>query len=329
MYEYKVPEDVLSGKTTDVYFKRTMDILKAEGINPTVVMEVFPTRDGILCGMKEEMALLKEILPEGAEAWALKDGDSMARKEVVLRIKAPYQSFGLYETAICGYLASSSGWATAANACVQAAGSTPVTSFGARHLHPNVAGPMEYAAVVGGCAGCATIIGAEMAGINPSGTIPHALVLVMGDTLKAAQAFDKHMAPGVVRVALVDTFNDETVEAIRVAQAMGDHLAAVRLDTPRERGGVTLELVRELRARLDQAGMKHVGIFVSGGFDVEKITYFKENNAPVVGYGIGSQITAAKPIEFTADIHEIDGRPVAKRGRIPGVTENPRLVRVI
>ncbi len=329
MYNYKVPEDVLSGKTTDVYFKRTIDILKAEGINPTVVMEVFPSRDGILCGMKEEKALLTEILPKDAEVWALNDGDTMSRKEVVLRIKAPYQAFGLYETAICGYLASSSGWATAARDCVKAAEPIPVTSFGARHLHPNVAGPMDYAAVVGGCAGCATILGAEMAGVKPSGTIPHALVLVMGDTVKAAQAFDRHMAPDVARVALVDTFNDETVEAIRVAEAMGDHLSAVRLDTPRERGGVTLELVKELRARLDQAGMHHVGIFVSGGFDVEKITYFRENNAPVVGYGIGSQITAAKPIEFTADIHEIEGQPIAKRGRIPGITGNPRLKRVI
>ncbi len=329
MYKYVVPERVLNGGTTDVYFKRTQDILKAEGINPVVVMEVFPGRDGILCGIKEDIALLKKILPKDAEVWALDEGEPMSRKEVVLRIKAPYQSFGLYETAICGYLSSSSGWATAAHECVAVAGGIPVTSFGARHVHPNIAAEMDYAAVVGGCNGCATILGAQMAGCKPSGTIPHALVLVMGDTLKATKAFDKHMPKSVARVALVDTFTDEALEAVRVSEALGKHLAAIRIDTPKERGGVTMDLVRELRARLDQAGMEHVGIFVSGGFSTEKIKMFTDNKVPVVGYGVGSQISSAPPIEFTADIHEIDGKPIAKRGRIPGVTENPRLKRVI
>ena len=35
--------------------------------------------------------------------------------------------------------------------------------------------------------------------------------------------------------------------------------------------------------------------------------------------------SGATPIDFTGDIKEIDGRPIAKRGRIPGVTESPRL----
>jgi nicotinate phosphoribosyltransferase len=38
----------------------------------------------------------------------------------------------------------------------------------------------------------------------------------------------------------------------------------VRLDTPSERGGVTPDLVKEVRARLDQAGFSYVKIFVSG-----------------------------------------------------------------
>jgi len=45
----------------------------------------------------------------------------------------------------------------------------------------------------------------------------------------------------------------------------------------------------------------------------------------VDAFGVGSAISAAAAIDFTADIKEVDGRPVAKRGRIPGLTENPRL----
>ncbi len=40
---------------------------------------------------------------------------------------------------------------------------------------------------------------------------------------------------------------------------------------------------------------------------------------------MGSYISGAAPIDFTADIKEIDGRPIAKRGRIPGRTPSPRL----
>jgi nicotinate phosphoribosyltransferase len=328
--KFEPSEAVLSGETADVYFARTVEILHKEGLDPVATMEFFAGRAGILCGMEEVKSLLARVLPEGkSKVWALADGESMKDREVVLRITAPYQSYGLYETAIDGILAHCSGWATAARECVEAAGGIPVVSFGARHVYPSVAGIMDYSAVVGGCAGCSSIAGAELAGIEPSGTIPHALILVIGDTAKATLAFDKHMPKGVPRVALVDTFKDETEEAVLVAEALGEKLASVRLDTPPERGRVSPDLVKEVRARLDLAGFKKVKIFVSGGVNVERIRQFVEAGAPVDGFGVGSYISGAKPIDFTADLHEIEGKPIAKRGRIPGITPNPRLKRIM
>jgi len=162
-----------------------------------------------------------------------------------------------------------------------------------------------------------------------SGTMPHSLILVMGDTVRATVAFDKHIPESIGRVALVDTFKDEAEESLRVAEALGKRLGSIRLDTPAERGGVTVDLVKEVRARLDLAGYNWVKIFVSGGLDVERIKLFIGAGAPVDGFGVGSFISGARPIDFTADIHEIDGQPIAKRGRIPGVTKNPRLKRVL
>jgi nicotinate phosphoribosyltransferase len=253
----------------------------------------------------------------------------MSRKEVVLRITAPYLSYGIYETAILGFLSHGSGWATAARQCVEAAGDIPVVSFGARHVHPAVAAHMDYAAIVGGCVSASTPAGARLAGVSPSGTMPHAMILCFGDTVRAAVAFDKHMPPDVPRIVLVDTFRDEPQESVAVAQALGERLNGVRLDTPGERGGVTADLVKEVRAHLDLAGFPHVQIFVSGGVTPDRIRELREAGAPVDGYGVGSYITSARPIDFTADLHEIDGKPIAKRGRIPGITPNPRLVRVL
>jgi nicotinate phosphoribosyltransferase len=328
--KFEPPEAVLSGETADIYFARTVEILRREGLNPVATVEVFASRGGVFCGIEEVKALLSRVLPEDKrEVWALAEGETMKEKEVVLRITAPYQSYGLYETAIDGILAHCSGWATAARECVEAAQGVPVVSFGARHVHPSVAGIMDYSAIIGGCAACSSIAGAKLAGIEPSGTIPHALILIIGDTVEATLAFDKHMPARVPRVSLVDTFRDEAEEAVLVAEALGKKLSAVRLDTPPERGRVTPGLVKEVRARLDLAGFKYVKIFVSGGMDVERIRQFVEEGAPVDGFGVGSYISGARPIDFTADLHEVGGKPIAKRGRIPGITPNPRLKRIL
>jgi nicotinate phosphoribosyltransferase len=46
-------------------------------------------------------------------------------------------------------------------------------------------------------------------------------------------------------------------------------------------------------------------------------------------FAVGSYIIDAKPIDFTTDLHEIEGKPIAKRGRVPGITPNPKLKRVM
>ena len=328
--KFEPDEAVLSGETADIYFAHTIDILRHEALNPVATLEVFPSRAGILCGLEEVKALLARVLPEGnREVWALKEGEAIDSKEVVLRITAPYQSYGLYETAIDGILAHCSGWATAARQCVEAAKGIPIISFGVRHVHPSVVAVMDYATMIGGCAGCSSIAGARLAGVRPSGTMPHTLIIIIGDTVKATLAFDKYMPPEVPRISLVDTFKDEAEESLQVAEALGEKLDSVRLDTPSERGGVTADLVKEVRARLDLAGFNKVQIFVSGGINPERINYFTETGAPVDGFGVGSYISGAKPIDFTADLHEVEGKPIAKRGRTPGITPNPRLKRIM
>ena len=328
--QFEISRPVLVGDTADVYLQRTLTILRNEGVNPSVTMEFAPERSGVLCGLTEAKVLLARILPDtGSEVWALEEGEHIEAGEVALRVKAPYGSLGLYETAICGMLAHSTGWATAARECVEAAGETPVVAIGARNVHPNVAAIMDYASVKGGCVSCSTIQGARLAGVTPAGNMPHALNLVIGDTVKAMESFDRHMPQEVPRVALVDTFKDEAEEALNVARSLREKLRGIRLDTPPERGGVTHELVKEVRARLDLAGFRHVEIMVTGGFTAARIRHFIENGAPVDTFGVGAYIAAAAPNPFMSDIHEIEGRPIAKRGRTPGITTNPRLDRVM
>jgi nicotinate phosphoribosyltransferase len=323
------PLEYFGGAAADVYFQRAQQTLAGARLDPVVVMDYFPDRPGLLCGIDEARDVLCQVLSGEDQLWALADGDEMSGKEIVMRVQAPYSHFGVYETALLGMMASCSGWATRAHEVVAVAGGRRVISFGARHVHPLVGPVMEYAAVVGGCVGCATPGGAQLAGLaTPSGTMPHAMILIFGDTVKAGLAFDEHMPEDVLRIVLVDTFKDEAEESLRVAEAMGERLRGVRLDTPWERGRVTVELVKEVRARLDLAGHPKVGIYVSGGMDPERIHQMVQAGAPVDSFGVGMAIAAAPPIGFTADIKQVAGEPRAKRGRIPGAQPAPRLQRI-
>ncbi len=318
-------DEIKSGATTDIYFINTRDVLSSVNMLDTkVTAEIFSRSTGIFAGCGEVFELLKDA---NVEIESLKEGDTFTPKEVVMRIKGSYGEFGIYETVLLGMLSSSCAWATAARECVDAAKGKPVLCFGARHLHPAVAPVMESTALrVGGCAGASCVLGAKLCGAEPLGTVPHAAILIMADTVKLAEAYDAVLPANIGRTFLVDTFHDECEEALRLARALGDRLGAVRLDTPSERGGVTADLVREMRFRLDHEGFKHVKIVVSGGLNPDRIALLADAGADV--FGVGSYIAHATPMDMTMDLKEVDGKPVAKRGRLPGILENSRLVRV-
>ncbi|HXZ43916.1 MAG TPA: nicotinate phosphoribosyltransferase, partial [archaeon] len=168
---------------------------------------------------------------------------------------------------------------------------------------------------LGGCDGVAVVKSAELIKADPSGTMPHSLVLMLGDSVEAAKAFNEVIDRAVKRVVLIDTFSDEKMEAVRVAQALGPDLYAVRLDTPASRRGDLLGILREVRWELDLRGYGHVKLFVSGGLDEEEILKL---NPGADAYGVGTAISNAPVLNFAMDIVEVDGVPTAKRGKMSG-----------
>lgn len=311
-------QQIRDGLVSDVYFERTQEILKAKGIDRTVTAEFlakgFP-RDypwAVLAGMEECVALLKDL---PVDVRIIREGTFIHPFQPVLEIQGKYLDFGRYETALLGFLCQASGVATMAARCRKAAGDRPLTSFGARRMHPAIAPMVERNAYIGGCDGVAMGLGARLAGIEPSGTMPHALILIMGDTVEATRAFHEVIDPSVKRVSLIDTYNDEKVEALNVARALGKDLYAVRLDTPKSRRGDFRKIMEEVRWELDLRGFEHVKIFISGGLDEYRI---REYGDCADAFGVGTAITAAPVIDFSMDIVEVDGRPTAKKGKRSG-----------
>ena len=317
-------EYINAGMTTDIYFLRTLDILGNLNLDTQIVTaEIFARKDGVFAGVEEVKNILKG---KNIDVWALDEGESFKAKETLIRITGSYREFCIFETMMLGSLASASGWATASARVKEACGDKDFICFGARHVHPAVAPVMERAAYVGGAKGVSCVYAAKLIGVEASGTLPHAAMLLVGDTLKVAKAYAEVMPESHKVTVLVDTYKDEVEESLRLARELGDRLYGVRLDTPSERGGVTPHLVAELRAKLDCNGFNNVLIFVSGGLTPEKIKVLSEAGAD--SFGVGSYISAASAIDMTMDIKEVAGKPVAKRGRIPGIIENPKLKKV-
>lgn len=317
-------DEILDGSTTDIYFLRTLDILKEMNLDEVhVVAEIFPRKPGILAGIEEVKELLKG---KNIKMWAVDEGETFEPKDTVIRIEGPYNEFAIFETTILGMLASSSGWATASKRVKDACGEKTFLCFGARHVHPAVAPVMERSAVIGGATGASCIMAAKLLNIEPSGTLPHTAMLIAGDTVKISKVYDEVMPKDHLRTVLVDTFKDEVEEALRVAHELGDRLYGVRVDTPSERGGVTPGLIREMRAKLNAEGFDKVKIFATGGLTPERIELLSEAGADA--FGVGSYISAASPIDMTMDLKVVNGKAIAKRGRIPGMIDNDKLKEV-
>ncbi len=312
--------EIIGGAVTDVYFTRTLQVLSAKRIAKPVAVEVAVKRLpgdwpwGVLAGVEECAALLSR-LGRRINVWAMPEGTVFRPDEPVLVVEGIYNDFGAYETAILGLLCQASGMATRAARCKRAAAGRPVISFGARRAHPALAPMIERSAYIGGCDGVSVVAGARRLGLEPVGTMPHALILLLGGSVEAAQALDQVIDRRVNRVVLVDTFSDEKVEALRVAETLGRRLYGVRLDTPASRRGDFLRILQEVRWELDLRGFSHVKLFVSGGIDEDEILRI---NSVVDAYGVGTAISSAPVLDFALDIVEIEGKPIAKRGKLSG-----------
>jgi nicotinate phosphoribosyltransferase len=309
-------EEILAGKTTDIYFLRAEEVLIEKGINPEVVAEVVATSGdwSVLAGVGDVAHLFEG---KDVDVYAMPEGTIFFPYEPVLRIEGPYLEFARYETPLLGFLCHESGIATKAAGLKKLAGNVPIISFGTRRQHPALAAMIEKCAYLGGMDGVSNVVGAERIGIEAAGTMPHSLIICFGEykQKEAWKAFDEVVSPDIPRVCLCDTYYDEKTEAIMAAEALGENLNAVRLDTPSSRKGDFKRIINEVRWELDIRGYKKVGIFVSGGISEEDIVELKDI---VDGFGVGTSVANAKCIDFALDIIEREGKPCAKRGKMGG-----------
>ncbi len=355
-------------KYSDKYFLRSKKILEKENINPWVKMQCFIRKGpGKIAGIDEAVQLIlkhSDIQAKNGKIYALEDGVNYNSTETVMLIEAPLQSIIELETLYLGIITAET---TKLNdnrvidlkaikenmQKIVNMTKRPVLYFGARHWRYDEDAAISKAAFEGGAFGCSTDEGAATVGQDGLGTIPHALVLAFAGkygkkqaTLKATQAFHKHIDKAVNRIALVDTFNKEISDSLSVASELGENLFGVRLDTCGENfgegclkkdsndfksgRGVTVELAKNLRNALNKNGFNNVKIILSSGFaNPEKVRAFidaeQEMGIKIFdSLGVGQLFYSRSA---TADIAEVDGKLLSKFGRHLKI--NKRLVRML
>src|SRR5918992_1401384 len=348
--------ELRAGYRAAVYFDRSRRILAAEGDNTRVTMQVFQRSDAMVaCGIDEALAVLalgagsfrdagaadrafddylaardaaRRARPGELQVKALRDGDLVDAWEPVIEITGPYRLVAHLESVYLGVLARRTLVASNVRRVVDAAGGKPVLFFADRFDHWATQGGDGYAAFVGGAQGVATDAQAAWWGERGLGTIPHALIATFdGDTVAAVGAFARQF-PDIPLIALVDFHNDSVATSLACAQAFGERLWGVRLDTSStmvdrslwsEMGdfvptGVNRRLVEKVRTALDDHGFGHVRVIVSGGFTAERIAAFEATGVPVDSYAVGSSLLKGSA-DYTADVVLREGRPCAKVGR--------------
>lgn len=330
-------EEIKRGETTDVYFLRTKKILERKGLTKAVVhaeitASKLPENNpwAVLGGVEEVANLLEglpidvDCLPEGSIFF---DRDYNNIPIPVMTITGAYSEFAVYETPLLGLLAQPTGISTKAARLRKLVGDKLMISFGARRVHPVLGPVVAKYAFQGGCDGESCVLGAQLIGEKPMGTMPHALIILfayrnhLGGQREAFKAFDEVVEENVPRITLCDTYLDEVEEAIIAAETLGKKLWGVRFDTPGSRKGNFAEIIREAKWKLKQLGYDHVKIFVSGGINEDNIRDLVEAGAD--GFGVGSAISASPICDFALDITAVkEGNnwiSSAKRGKFSGL----------
>jgi nicotinate phosphoribosyltransferase len=255
---------------------------------------------------------------------ALPEGTAVFPGEPLLEVTAPLVEAQLVETMVLNEMHLQTLVAGKAARCVEAAEGRLLVDFSLRRTHGGEAGlKVARASWIAGFDATSNVLAGRSYGIPLAGTMAHAYVESFPDEQAAFAAYARSYPDSAI--LLVDTYDtiDGVRNAIATARALaaaGHRLRGVRLDS-----GDVLELSREARTLLDDAGFDDAMIFVSGGLDETDILRLLAAGAPIGGFGVGTKLEASAQAPFldmAYKLVELNGRPTLKlsegKATLPG-----------
>ncbi|MFD2081612.1 nicotinate phosphoribosyltransferase [Actinopolymorpha cephalotaxi] len=256
---------------------------------------------------------------------AVPEGRVVLADEPLLEVTAPAAEAQLVETVLLNHITYQTAIATKAARCRLAAGGMELVDFAFRRTHGIEAGMVvARLSSIAGFAATSNVEAARRYGLPAAGTMAHSYVEAFPREADAFRAFAEDL-PGPVTF-LVDTYDTlaGVRTAVRVVKDMTlDRPLAVRLDS-----GDLVALAREARQILDEAGLRKVRIFVSGGLDEYDLERFVLERAPIDAAGVGTRmgVSADAPsLDSAYKLVAFGGRPVCKlspgKATLPGAKQ--------
>lgn len=226
------------------------------------------------------------------DVYAMPEGTVLFPNEPILRVVAPLSQAQLVETRLINIIHFQTLIASKAARHVLLAPGKQLVDFGLRRAHGAEAGLMAArASYIAGYAGTATMAAGQLYGIPIFGTMAHSFIQAFDDEAAAFEAFAESRPDGLV--LLIDTYDTEA--GARKVVALAPKLAArgIRIRGVRLDSGDIIALSKSVRRILDAGGLQDVTIFASGGIDEPELAAFRQAEAPIDGYGIGTSLTTS------------------------------------
>ena len=221
------------------------------------------------------------------EVRAVAEGTVLFGDEPLIEIEAPLPEAQFVETFLMNQLHLQTVLASKAARVVIAARGRPVVDFGLRRMHGTDAGLKAVRAFhVAGVAATSNVLAGAVYHLPLSGTMAHSYIEAHDRELDAFRAFSRLYPETVLLVDTYDTL-DGVRRVVRLAEELGTdfRVRAVRLDS-----GDLSELAFATRRLLDDAGLRRVQIFASGGLDEYEIDAILSRGAPIDAFGVGTRM---------------------------------------
>jgi nicotinate phosphoribosyltransferase len=223
------------------------------------------------------------------DIWSVSEGEIVFPQGLLLRVHADIVEAQIIEGLVLNRLNFGSLVATKTARIWRASNYGNVMEFGLRRAQgPDGALSASRASYIGGAAGTSNTLAGRLFDIPVMGTMAHSWIMAFSEE---KEAFDAYASIYPSKTAyLIDTY-DTLESGIKNAIASGKALAAKGL-----RFGVRLDsgdidyLSREVRRKLDAAGLKDAYIVVSNELDEDIIEHLVADGAPVDSWGVGTKL---------------------------------------
>lgn len=237
------------------------------------------------------------------EITGISEGEIIFPREPILRVQAPLMEAQLIESFVLNKMNFSSLIATKASRIVYAAKGKLVAEFGMRRAQGEAQMEASRACFIGGCSSTSNVYAGKELGVPVTGTMAHSYVTSFKSETEAFSKYCEIFPENTT--LLIDTYDSlkgarKAAEAAKKMESQGHKLKAVRLDS-----GNLLEISKEVRRLLDEAGCPYVKIFVSSDLNEWKIRKLLHKGAPIDAFGVGTEMVTSFPSPALGGVYKL------------------------